>query len=95
MNSVDLRTNKEKSFICTVSLCGKPGDESIQFHNDIEAAREAKQRIDHLGCGGGCQLRHYILRIPRGHVKNMNSKPEYKRGGYIRWLVEENIVWKL
>jgi hypothetical protein len=95
MNLPDLRYDKSKSFIATVSLCGKHGDESMHFHKDAEAAQEAKDRIDRLGCGGSCMKFHYILRIPRGHIQNMKKQPEWKRPGYVRWLVQNKIVWRL
>jgi hypothetical protein len=92
---IDLREDQSKSFICTVSLCGDFGDETIRFYEDVESAREAKQFMDVHGCGGYCIKDHYIVRIPRGHLKNMKKRTYFKRSSYLRWLVYDKIVWEL
>jgi len=91
----DLRKDKSPSFICTVSLCQRQGDETVYSHPDVESARKAKRLIDHSGCGGGCNCQHYLVRIPRGHIKNMKDRGHYKAGSYLRWLVHNGIVWNL
>lgn len=89
---VDLRTDRRKIFICTISLCHKFGDETVHTHSTIESAEKSMEWINRIGCGGGCCKLHYLVVIPRGHIRNIKNRAHYKGSGYLRWLITSEIV---
>jgi hypothetical protein len=91
-DSIDLRTDKRKWFVCSVSLCGRFGDETVRVHENMEAAQKSLEWINKVNCGANCCKLHYIVEIPYGHVKNIKSKSYYKSCGYLRWLITSGIV---
>lgn len=90
--NIDLRQHKESKFICTVSLCGKFGEETVHFHRTVEGAERSMEFIERTGCGGQCWGNHHLVVIPRGHLMNMKKRAHYKASGYLRWLIDKDIV---
>lgn len=89
---IDLRSDKSKKYICTISLCRQFGDETIRIHETLPSAEFCTEWLNETGCGGNCRRDHYIVEIPRGHVRNMKNRPHYKACSYLRWLINEGIV---
>jgi hypothetical protein len=91
-DSIDLRTDKRKWFICTISLCGRFGDESVRVHGDMQSAENSLEWINRVGCGSYCTRSHCLAEIPRGHIRNIKNRPHFKSCGYLRWLVENRLI---
>lgn len=92
---IDLRSTEAKSFICSVSLCGAYGYESIEAHKSIEEAKKSIRTINRSGCCGACTGSHYLVRIPRGHIRNLKKRTNIRQSAYLRWLIREKIVWRI
>lgn len=89
---IDLRTISKKRLLFVAVTCRSILHSRLLYCEDKDIAINTLQQLDQCGCADGCQGKHHLVEIPRGHVQNLIKRTHRSGCQYLKWMIDKGIA---